>query len=225
MRNALLGGLLASFVFASPALAQDGSGSITITIEGSFGADLDAPVPAAPAAEPPPPVVVLEPARGSMPTAPSGYQLDATAVLTPAPASAPAVVTPYEAPPRSEAPPRYRRNVGLMVGGAVMFGGMWALNIGGTLLAMTIPTSNWNRSNLFFSSLVPIAGPLAQIAFRDGDWQIPFFVAASAVQLTGLILAIVGTASRVPVETPEETVTVLPYASGDGAGLNVLGSF
>jgi hypothetical protein len=219
MRNALLGGLFASFLFASPALAQ--GGSLTITIEGSFGSDLAAPAPA----EPAPPVVVLEPARGPMPTAPSGYQLDASTVLSaPAPAYAPPEV--YEAPP-APAPeaPRYRRNVGLMVGGAVMFGGMWALNIGGTLLAMTIPTTNWNRGNLFFSSLVPIGGPLAQIAFRDGDWQIPFFVAASAVQLTGLILAIVGTASRVPVEEPEETISVVPYASGEGAGLNVLGSF
>jgi hypothetical protein len=179
--------------------------------------------------EVPPPVVLVEPARGAMPTAPSGYQLRASEVLR-VPSAALEPVTPALAPttayePPRDAAPRYRRRAGLMVAGAVMLGGMWALNIGGTLLAMSMPVTNWNRTHLFFSSLVPVAGPLAQIAFRDADWQIPFFVVASAVQLTGLILAIAGTASRVRVEEPEDALAVLPYASGDGAGLNVLGAF
>lgn len=234
MRNLLLG--FASLLLAAPAAAQaPTSGTITIVIEGSFGVDLGAPTP------PPPPVVVVEPAPATppapapapttaMPTAPSSYQLSAGAVLRPAPVAEPTLAPVYvpdspTAPPAAPERPRYRRRVGLMVGGAVMFAGAWGLNIGGTLLAMTLPFYNEHRDDLFFSSLIPVVGPLVQIGFRDDDWQIPFFVGASALQVAGLVMAIVGTVSRVRVEDEETPVTVVPYASGDGAGVNLLGSF
>lgn len=226
MRHTLFGSLLSLFL-AAPVLAQEApaSATITVTIEGSFGIDLAAPRSPAPAL-PPPPVVVLEPAApmASSPAAPllaapAAYQLDAASVLRP---SGPAYLPP-EAP--SDAPPRYRRRVGLIVGGAVMLGGAWALNIGGTAFALLMPTYNAHRDELAAAAFVPIAGPLMQIAFRDDDWQIPVFAVASAIQLTGLVLAITGTVSRVRVEERETQLAVLPYAGPDGGGATLLGSF
>lgn len=218
----MLAGALAS---AAPVQAQ-ASGTLVITIEGSLGPS--AP-PEAPAVEvPPPPVVVVEPAA---PVAPAVVAAPVAApaplVLTPA---APAVygqtqalaldgaATPTEAP-------RMRRRWGLVGAGAGMALGAYALNIGGTVLALALPTYNSNRGNLFFASLVPIAGPLMQIGFRDGDWQIPLFLASSALQIAGWIMAFVGTFSRVPVEAEETAFMVLPYATEDGAGLTAGGTF
>jgi hypothetical protein len=219
MRTTLLATLL-SLSFAVPALAQEApsSATITVTIEGSLGRDLAAPRPPAPAL-PSPPVVVLERAAGALPATPAAYQLDAAAVR---PSEGPAVYVP---PAVSEGPPRYRRRVGLIVGGAVMLAGAWALNIGGTAFALLMPTYNAHRDELMASAFVPIIGPLAQIAFRDDDWQIPIFAVASAIQLTGLVLAITGTVSRVRVEEPERQLAVLPYAGPGGGGVTLLGSF
>ena len=218
MRNAFFGGLLLASLLAAPAHAQEApAGSVTFTIEGSFGIDLAPPSRAA--AAPPPPVLLVEPARGPLPSAPSAYQLDPASVLRPAPA--------LYVPPAAErvAAPRYRRRVGLIVSGAVLLGGMWALNLGGTAFAMAMPSGNAHREELGYAGFLPIVGPLAQIAFRDDDWQIPLFAVASAVQLTGLVLAIVGSVSRVPVDVAEQGVTIVPYASAAGAGLNVVGGF
>ncbi len=236
----VLGALIA------PGLAAAQTGG-TIIIEGTltFG------VP--PAAPPPPPVVLpTAPAPETPPVvvlAPEAQSIAAAPVATPTPAVALPAFVPGRVPtvtvvPQGEASleaPRTRRRWGLVGAGAGIAIGAYALNVVGSLLWMAIPTGvtstdfiapTWNghREELLLWSLVPVVGPLAQIAYAEEDWQSALFVAASALEIAGFVMAIVGTASRVPgaprrAAPPGATVTVVPYASETSGGLSLAGSF
>jgi hypothetical protein len=223
--------LLSTLLWASSSSAQ-ASGTVVITIEGTFT------VPSAPA----PPTAPLAPAESAAvelaPPAPPPAPLLApipTVVLAPVPpAYGPQTYVTQTYEPSSsvayaptDAAPRVRRRWGLVASGAAMVIAAYALNIGGTLLALALPFSNGHRDQLFGSALVPVAGPLLQIAYRDADWQIPFYLVSSGLQIAGFVMAFVGTFTTTTVAADDATATlsVTPYATGDGAGLMAAGTF
>jgi hypothetical protein len=232
--------LLSTLLWASSSSAQ-ASGTVVITIEGTFT------VPSAPV---PPTAPLLAPAESAAvelappappsapPPAPPPAPLLApipTVVLAPVPpAYGPQTYAPQTYEPSSsvayaptDAAPRARRRWGLVASGAAMVIAAYALNIGGTLLALALPFSNGHRDQLFGSALVPVAGPLLQIAYRDADWQIPFYLVSSGLQIAGFVMAFVGTFTTTTVAADDATATlsVTPYATGDGAGLMAAGTF
>lgn len=130
-----------------------------------------------------------------------------------------------ELAPEVDAPVRTRRRWGLVTAGAVMLGAGWALNIGGSALWSIMPTQH--DPEYFGLSLIPVIGPFAQLANLGGqDWQIPILLTMGAVQATGLVLAIVGTATTEEVRDAAATApVVVPYASADGAGASLAMAF
>lgn len=224
MSNARLTSL---FLFAAlTAVPVSTLAQSTVVIEGTvtFGA---VPAPSAPVVAPLAPAPVLAPMVGPPVVASAAPQTLAT------------TAPPPEASPEL-ARPRTTRDWRLVGAGAGLALGSYVLNLVGTLFWVAIPngassidpiTPTWNhREELFFWSLVPVAGPLAQIGYAEEDWQVGLFIGSSLLQIAGFAMAIAGTARRIEV-TPREGaapapgVSVVPYASSTGAGLTVAGTF
>lgn len=123
---------------------------------------------------------------------------------------------------------RHRTDEGLIIAGASMLGGMWLLNIpisGG--IALSLASDSAARSGDYFGwSFVPLVGPIVQMFQVGAQHQvIPILAVVEAVEVIGLIMAAVGTAgSDVQVLEPV-SVSVVPWASPDGAGVVAAGSF
>lgn len=248
--SVLLACALALGATLAPGLAAAQGGG-TIVIEGTLTFGAPAPpapppavaLPTAPAPDAPPVVIVAPAPQSIMATPAAAPTLTlAPAPISRAPSSVPTLAVVRQGEVSLEAP-RTRRRWGLVGAGAGIAIGAYALNVVGSLLWMAIPTGitstdfiapTWNghREELLLWSLVPVVGPLAQIAYAEADWHAPLFVAASVLEIAGFVMAIVGTASRERVAprsdragAPGATVTVVPYASGTGGGLSLAGSF
>lgn len=137
-------------------------------------------------------------------------------VGAPAPALVPApgapgaqVLDPELAAPRLAPATHTRPRWGLLISGMSMLVGGYAFSLA---LDDTDGSIGW--------SLLPIAGPFVSMTEGWNMLAFPLFVVAGALQIAGAVLTIVGAASRVEVPSDEPpSVTVVPYASGDGAGL------
>lgn len=148
---------------------------------------------------------------------------EAPCVLTLRGADAPAQSTllPVQQP---EQDVRTRPRWGLAIGGGVMTLVAYGVNIGGSAIWYTTSIFTGQRADYFHWSLVPVVGPFVQMGFVQGeDWQIPILAVVGAAQIAGIVMAIVGTASREVVEPP--ALAVAPYATQDGGGLTVAGAW
>jgi hypothetical protein len=141
------------------------------------------------------------------------------------PQASPAVPTlDPELAPRAEPVVRTRPRWRLVAAGAVMLGAAWALNLAGSAIWSIMPTQH--DPDYLPWALVPIVGPFAQLANLEGeDWQRPVLALIGGAQIAGLVLAIVGTATRQEVTQSEPEVFVAPYASTEGAGASVAVTF
>jgi hypothetical protein len=194
---------VASLWIAAPAAAQTPTpveGRGTIVIEA-----LVTPPPAPVVA--PPPVLAPVPAAPPFSVAPQYGIVEHGAVAEPAPRSRPSWRT-------------------VAIGSALLVGA-YALNLGGTLFWSTMPGLRHSQRDPFIGwSLVPIAGPIAQLTMAPEDWMMPILAIDLLLQVAGLVTAIVGTVVR---ETPERsvgpTITVTPVASTELVGLAAAGTF
>jgi hypothetical protein len=125
----------------------------------------------------------------------------------------------------------HRMQTDLMIVGGAMLGGAWLLNIGasgpGALALANDPVSGARGDDYFGWSFVPLIGPVVQM-FQLGDehWAIPLLAIVEAVEVVGIILALVGTVGHdVVLLEPVANMQLLPWASGDGAGVVAIGSF
>ena len=121
-----------------------------------------------------------------------------------------------------------RMDRGLVIGGAVMLGVAWAVNIlGSALSSLLISIGSGDATSYFCSSLIPIAGPIAQMVLAgDMTWTIPILAVMDGVEIAGLIMAIVGTVgSETEVRTEVGALSFHPWAGTQGAGLATTLSF
>ncbi len=125
----------------------------------------------------------------------------------------------------------HRTQTDLIVIGASMLGGVWLANIAasgpGALALANDPASGARGDDYFGWSFVPLIGPVVQM-FQLGDehWAIPLLAIVEAVEVVGLILALVGTAGEdVVLLEPVAGVRIAPWAGEGGAGAVALGSF
>lgn len=156
---------------------------------------------------------------------PAGY----TAPMTAGEGLASPPATQLEAAPLQVDGVRTRANRGLVVGGAVTFGGTYLANMLASVM-LSAWTYNENGAEYMNMSLVPIAGPWIQLGYAVTDGQIALGIMAGAAQAAGVAMFIAGlTVARSPV--PEVNlgagarVTFAPTATGDSAGLAALGTF
>lgn len=157
------------------------------------------------------------------------------------PSQSPTTFT-QSAQPYSLAAPQMRvehqMNRGLAIGGGVLFAVSWAVNILGsglgTLFIFAGPARprGITADETFGASFIPVIGPLifAGVALdRSGGYE-PFAAVgiidavAQAAGLTMLIIGIVGEDVEVNVNA-QTALIVLPYATGEGTGISVSGTF
>lgn len=122
-----------------------------------------------------------------------------------------------------------RANRGLVVGGAVTFGGTYLANMLASVM-LSAWTYNENSAEYMNMSLVPIAGPWIQLGYAATDAQIALGIMAGVAQAAGLAMFIAGlTVARSPVPEVQlgagTRVTFTPTVTGDSAGLAALGTF
>jgi len=122
---------------------------------------------------------------------------------------------------------RHRSNEGLTIAGAALLGGGWLINIplSGASTLLLSPDATARPDDYFGWSF----GPVVQM-FQVGTqhWDIPILAVVEAVEVVGLIMAILGTAGEdVNVLEPVEGLAlhVAPWAGEGGAGLAVGGRF
>lgn len=125
----------------------------------------------------------------------------------------------------------HRAQTDLMIAGSAMLGGAWLVNIGasgpGALALAGDPASGARGDDYFAWSFVPLVGPVAQM-FQLGDehWAIPLLAIVEAVEIVGLVLALVGTVGEdVVLLEPVANLRVLPWAGAGDAGIVVSGIF
>lgn len=226
--------LVASFSclgsLAAPDSASAQATGGTIVIEGTFTLTIPTPPPSyGSAAVPEAPTV-------ASPYAPPAPPL--VTVLPPGPPTAPPRTLAAFGPRAAQAdvtaePTRTRRRWGLVATGAGLLLGGYALSISGALSGVTTTAGVGGRDEQEAWSFVPIIGPLVGMVDAGDDFQVPVLLAAFALEAAGLVMAIVGTASRVAVRprpgrderSPTQSVSVVPYASGTGAGIAIGGAF
>jgi hypothetical protein len=126
---------------------------------------------------------------------------------------------------------RHRSNDGLTITGAALLGGGWLINIplSGASTLLLAPDATARPDDYFGWSFVPLVGPIVQI-FQVGTqhWDIPILAVVEAVEVVGLILAILGTVGEdVNVLEPVEGLALhlVPWAGEGAAGLLAGGSF
>lgn len=115
---------------------------------------------------------------------------------------------------------RPRRNWGLVVSGAAMLAASWAANIGGSLL-WTLWPGVWGIDNTPYVgwSFVPLVGPAMQLTTPSSEpWQAVLAVLVTAVQATGLTMAVVGTVSSHSSEQDID-IAIAPVFGEGFAGL------
>ncbi|MEC7518868.1 MAG: hypothetical protein VYE22_03330 [Myxococcota bacterium] len=116
--------------------------------------------------------------------------------------------------------------IGLLVGGYVaeIFVGLF----GGLAMGFdsAVTGSSYDGNAFFYSSLIPVAGPIAQMAVVDFDdgWM-PWLLLDTILQVGGLTMIILGAAIQQEVEVYAELddgvdLAVLPTFGTDGAGLS-----
>lgn len=187
-------------------------------------------------------VIVIEalvaPAPAPAPSAPAAPPLMAYAppVVAPVPAVAPLSVTAQYGVPASFAPtdvaqaeaPRSRpswRTIGTGIG---LFLGGYVINIAGSALWSLTTIFTGQRSDFFLWSLVPIAGPIAQLTMADQDWMMPILAVDLLIQVAGLVTAIAGTAVRqssLRATASGPSISFAPVASREVVGLTAVGTF
>jgi hypothetical protein len=160
--------------------------------------------PSPPALAPPP----------GYPAAPPGYYYPPQPPplqAYPQPPTQPYLVAPPPAV-RFEERPRW----GLFAAGMAMFGGAW------------LPTALTGYVIGDYYDIIPIIGPLWYVESSDDASQrfLNFvLVMDSAVQATGLVLAIVGAATKHKVAVPTRVTLAPAVEPGGGLGLVALGHF
>jgi hypothetical protein len=143
-----------------------------------------------------------------------------------------------------DAPARPRggvRGIGLIVGGAVVLGATWALNIIGGLFGGYHDTSwvdLWDGDsgccgvfdpawdNFRAASLVPVAGPWIQLALLpdyENGWPV-WLVADGLGQIAGLTMLIIGI-EQASHGAQAEPIALLPMISPEASGLMLSGTF
>jgi len=165
----------------------------------------------------------------------------------PAPAPAPAVVTqpapqPVEAQPSSPvviAPSAgqdvtYHPRVGLIAGGATLFGATYLVTVlGGAIAADVCQSSPDYALGCRTSSwpiYIPVVGPFAQMGYIEGPGQNTgraLLAIDGVLQAGGLTLMIVGLATgfrRAPAAYSQR-LQISPYTGASGGGLALSGHF
>lgn len=136
--------------------------------------------------------------------------------------------------PLPQQPPRIvgyrtRPNVGLIVGGSVMLGSMWvitALTAGGL---SAICNDNFSSSgssgcsNTYWPLFIPVVGPFIQMNYvqNDSARSLSYFGLAldGLVQVSGLVMIIVGAAVRQRVPIYAQRSLLSPVLLNGGSGL------
>jgi len=165
-----------------------------------------------------------------------------------------ALSSPLRVPGTSSPAPSRRATIStwLMVGGGALLGAGWATNAlgglgagwgcsggggGGSLGSYYGGGGGCQHSeaweNFRSLSLIPVAGPFAQLAALpddargDGNGWTGWLIASAAVQMSGLALILVGMAMKLgDLATPaEDAIVLMPTLSPDEAGLSVSGRF
>ena len=115
-----------------------------------------------------------------------------------------------------------RMTRGLVLGGALLLGIPWLVNVGGSALG-TLVLPSANRQDFFGWGVVPLVGPLVQMTYTAGeDWMIGILAVIEACEVAGLIMAIIGTVGEDAEE--EQMISdlhVVPWASPTSGGLSV----
>jgi hypothetical protein len=126
---------------------------------------------------------------------------------------------------------RHRSNDGLTIAGAALLGGGWLINIplSGVSTLLLAPDATARPDDYFAWSFVPIVGPIVQI-FQVGTqhWDIPILAVVEAVEVVGLVMAILGTVGEdVNVLEPVDGLALhlVPWAGEEGGGLLAGGRF
>jgi len=125
----------------------------------------------------------------------------------------------------------HRAQTDLIIVGGATLGGVWLLNIGasapGALSLANDPASGARGDDYFAWSFVPLVGPVAQM-FQLGDehWAIPLLAIVEAVEVVGLILAVLGTVGEdVVLLEPVANLVLVPWADANGGGIVASGAF
>jgi hypothetical protein len=175
---------------------------------------------------------------------PPGYPAPAPAAYPPGyapaypPGYAPAYPYPVAPPPygqlRLRTPVRYesRPMYGLIIAGAVTFGAAYLMTAGITGYINAIDCSHASPCRTVYWPLyIPVAGPIVYMGVGDKTAAAivsPVLVISSLAQLGGLAMLVAGAIVRkkVPVYAEDAPrLTVAPYFSPSGSGLQALGSF
>ena len=209
--------VLAQLLFGTVALAQESGATTESTLE----VEAEVVIPPPPTASTAPVVVVAPSPPAIPPQGPTTFVQPAQTYSLAAPQM------------RVE----HQMNRGLAIGGGVLFGVSWAVNVLGSGLGTLVIFSGGSSGGItadqtFGASFIPIAGPLlfAGVALErsSGNGLLAAIgvidAVAQAAGLTMLIIGIVGEDVEVNVNG-QTALTVLPYASSEGTGLSVSGTF
>jgi hypothetical protein len=148
----------------------------------------------------------------------------------------------YGGAPPPEAPRHHHANLGPIIGGAVMLGAGWVLNIVGSLFAGVHvdlfgggggPDEQWQTFR--FTGLIPVLGPWIQLgvqptSFSQDGWG-TWLIIDGLLQAAGLTLLIVGaTMSSGDEEATADgdggvQLALLPSVSPGQVGLTLVGRF
>lgn len=115
---------------------------------------------------------------------------------------------------------------GFVSAGTTLFLVAWTMNIPGSVLARLLGSPGGDIAlNYDMLSLIPLAGPLAQLGFMQGiEWTTVPLLITEACEIAGLVMMIVG-AIGVDETRGYTDLRVLPFASSTSAGLSVGGQF
>jgi hypothetical protein len=153
------------------------------------------------------------------------------AVIVPAPPPSYGAPTPSSSPVLdaqlgAEPETVHHMDRGFVSAGTTLFLVAWTMNIPGSMLARLLGSPSGDTSlNYDMLSLIPLAGPLAQLGFMQGiEWTTVPLLITEACEIAGLVMMIVG-AIGVDETRGYSDLRVLPFASSTSAGLSVGGAW
>jgi hypothetical protein len=158
-------------------------------------------------------------------------------------------VGPLPVDPRVEEPPvevhyEMKPSVGLMAGGAVLFGSAYLGAVISGSIFLAPGNNNMGCSYVYQNGgymqqctggsiqvaagtlLIPVLGPIiAAFAYRDPTWSTSWPLVDGVAQVAGVAMMIY--AARHPKKVPVygERFQILPYTAKDGGGLQAIGRF